>query len=235
MKFNKYPLVILFAVIFSSCADYSKPIPGRDKQGAGLLSGAIMGAGSGMITGGQFAASVGPGAFIGMGFGALWGSLYGLGIDVLEEEDLYILSQVARNEDEVAAQYILLEHFELKSELHPGRDIFPADVFFKKDEVSLSRSGNAVAQVFSKMLAKRNPASRIEIIIYQVSKDENSTYAKYLGRKRGVAVGNALVKAGIEPRRLVFKSITLDNPLVFDQYDRAERYYQAVEFALVDM
>lgn len=236
MKFYLCNVMFFLSCMFLiSCADYSRPVPGRDKQGAGLLSGAIMGAGSGMITGGQFAASVGPGAFIGMGFGALWGSLYGLGLDVLEEEDLYILSQVAKTDDEVTAQYVLLEHFELKAELHPGRDIFPADVFFNNDETELSRSGNAVAQLFSGMLAKRNPASRIEIIAYQVSKDKTSSYAQYLGKKRTLAIGNALVRAGIEPRRLVFKSIILDNPIVHDRYDKAERYFQAVEFALLDM
>ena len=228
---------VLFAIVvlnLIACADYSKPIPGRDKQGAGLISGAIMGAGSGMLTTGHLLASSGPGAFIGMGFGALWGSVYGLGLDVLEEEDFLILDQIAETDLEVAAQYEILEHFELKNDLHPGRDIFPADVFFKNGDTKISNTGDAVAQLFSTILSKRSPSSRIEIIVYQVSKDKASSYASYLGKKRSLEIGNSLVRAGIEPRRIVFKSITIDQPLVLDPFDAPERYYQAVEFALMD-
>ena len=43
------------------------------------------------------------------------------------------------------------------------------------------------------------------------------------------------MKVGIDPRRLVMKSIILDQPVVLDPYDSSQRYYQAVEFALMDI
>ncbi len=202
-------IAISIAVFLPGCADYSKPIPGKDKQGAGLVSGAMMGAGSGIITGAQFGAATGPGAFIGMGFGALWGSLQRLGLDLLEDEDFRILMEVAKTDDEVLAQYTLLEHFEIKSELHPGRDIFPADVFFDNGDVKISRNGAAVARLITKILSQRSPSSRFEIVNYIVSSDKKSTYAKFLGKKRNNSLGFTLVQAGIEPRRLVFKTIVV--------------------------
>jgi len=233
-KMKRILSAIIITLLLPGCADYSKPIPGRDKQGAGLVSGALMGAGSGIITGAQFGASVGPGAFIGMGFGALWGSLQGLGLDLLEDEDFRILLEVAKTDDEVLAQYTLLEHIEIKSELHPGRDIFPADIFFENGDVKLSRNGAAVARLVTGILSRRSPSSRLEITSYIVSRDKKSTYAKFLGKKRNNAIGITLVGAGIEPRRLVFKTVVVDNPIVIDKYDSRNRYAQALEFALMD-
>jgi hypothetical protein len=230
MRF-KFFVVLLILV---SCADYSKPIPGRDKMGAGLLSGAAFGAGSGAITGAQFTASTGPGIWIGMGFGAVWGGLQGLGLDILEEEDLRIIYQVINTSDEVWAQYAILEHYDLKNDLHPGRDIFPADLFFAGSGTKLTEKGEAIAKVFVESLVCTRPSSRIEITVYNVSKDIKSSYSSFLGRKRADSLARILVDSGIEPRRLVTRSIILDNPLVIDPFDSPDRYYQALEFALLD-
>ena len=230
-----FKILPIILVLLSSCADYSRPIPGRDKQGAGLISGALLGAGSGALTGAKYSSTMGPGMWMGAGVGAMWGALQGLGLDLLEEEDLKILQEVALTQDEVWAQYALLEHYETKRDLYPGRDIFPADVLFEGSSVNLNSKGEAIVQGMVQALSEKYPSSRVEITVYQVSKDKNSAFASFLGRRRGNAIARALVKIGFEPRRMVMKSLLLDQPLVIDPYDSPDRYLQAVEFALLDI
>lgn len=226
--------LLVFVILVCSCAS-PRPEPGPDKQGYGLISGAAMGAASGAITGAQFAASAGPGAWIGAGFGAIWGSLHGLGLDILEEEDMRLFQELAQREDDIWAQYAFLEHVELKRELFPNRDIFPADNFFSGDNVNLTEEGKILARYLAKYVFSRDSFSRIQISSYVQTKDLQSPFTKHLTKKRAQALALVFSQQGVEPRRIVLQTVALGSPLVDDRYDSFNRYSQAIEFSLLDL
>ncbi len=234
IRFITPGLLIPFALFFSACSGSTKPIAGPDKQGLGLITGGLLGAGSGMITGAQLSAPSGPGVVIGALFGAVWGSLHGLGIDLIEEEELRLLEEVDRLHEDIWVQNVLLMHYEKKNEIHPDRDIFPADEFFIGDRVQVSRSGKLLARAIARKYMMANPSSRVLITSYQASHGEDSFYSSYLGKRRAQAIAREFVSAGLEPRRFVLKSVRLGSPLVDDPYDIPARYTQAVEFSLLD-
>jgi hypothetical protein len=220
-------------LLLASCV--AGPQAGPDKQGYGLVSGALIGGASGVITGAQLGVATGPGAFIGAGLGGLWGSLKGLGLDILEEEDLRLLETLSENEDDVWAQYAFLEHLERKNDLFPSRDIFPADSFFKGDTVDLSQEGEILTKYLARKVFCQNSHSRIQITTYIQTKDSASPFTKHITKKRSEALALALSLNGIEPRRVVIQTVSISSPLVDDKYDSYHRYSQAVEFALVDI
>ncbi len=227
-------LISIACILFSSCADQG-PIKGPDKQGYGLVSGALVGAASGAITGAQFTAVSGPGAWIGAGFGAIWGSLQGLGLDILEEEDLKLFEILAEREDDVWAQYAFLGHLELKKELYPNRDIFPADNFFNSDSAHLSAEGIILAKYMAQNVFNRSTFSRIQVTTYIQTKDSNSAFTRHITKKRAQALALAFAQCGIEPRRVVIQTVAIGAPLVDDRYDSFHRYSQAIEFSLLDI
>lgn len=230
-----YTFLLLSSFFLSSCSSSTKPVPGPDKQGLGLLAGGLLGAGSGMITGAQLAAPSGPGAVIGAAFGAVWGSLHGLGIDLLEEEELRLLQEVDRLHQEIWVQNVLISYYDKKKEIHPDRDIFPADEFFIGDSVNVSYEGRILARAIAqRYLTIGNPASRLMITSYQTSRTKGSTYHTYLGKRRVQSIAREFVLAGLEPRRFMLKSVQLGEPLVDDPYDYSLRYSQAVEFSVLD-
>ncbi len=223
------------SLLLCSCgATDNSPIPGRDKQGQSMLTGAALGATSGAITGAQFASSTGPGAFIGAGFGAIWGTIQGLGIDALEEEDLRLMDQLYERQDDVWAEYAFLSHLERKKELFPNRDIFPSADFFRADDVILSEEGKILTKFLAKKYSNQSSFSRITITSYVQSKDIESQYAKFLNKRRAEAIALQFSRSGFEPRRIHLETIILGSPLVDDPYDYADAYSQALEFALVD-
>jgi hypothetical protein len=119
-----FTLCFSCVVLLSSCSQSTKPVPGPDKQGIGLLTGGLLGAGSGMITGAQLSSPTGPGMVIGAAFGAVWGSLHGIGIDLIEEEELRLLAKVDRLHEDIWVQNMLLSHYEKQKEIHPGEIFF---------------------------------------------------------------------------------------------------------------
>ena len=120
--------------VFAGCAG---PTPGPDKARLGVASGAVLGAGSGAVVGAQVSSITGPGVAIGAGLGAVAGGIRGFIQDQLED-DLLALSAEARGERERAwVQELLTDHYARRMELHPTRDIYPADWFFRGDERTL--------------------------------------------------------------------------------------------------
>lgn len=228
------PLLVISLLTVSSCTSTSEPIPGPDKQGSGLLTGALLGAGSGMITGAQLGAATGPGALIGAAFGAAWGSVSGFGIDLIEEEEIRLIKDIDRLHEEVWAQHSLVSHYERKKDLYPGRDIFPSDEFFNGDGVTLSHGGALIIKALAKRYASLSASSRVQITSYQTVHDTESGFANYLGSRRTQALALEFSSSGLNPRRLVLRSVRLSSPLVIDPYDAPERYSQAVEFSLID-
>ena len=72
-----------------ACSPFTTdPVPGPDKQSIGTFGGAATGAGAGAVIGAQLTAATGPGAWVGAGFGALFGMFSGLGLDLLEEDQI---------------------------------------------------------------------------------------------------------------------------------------------------
>lgn len=229
---------LLFAAILSggaSCSPAAQaPLPGPDKQGAGTVYGAMAGAGAGAVYGAQVSAGAGPGAAVGAGFGALYGMATGIGIDALEEDQLRRESELVEAREQSWVQSILAEHYERRLELHPNRDIFPADLFFVGDEVRLRPDARVLVHEIARLQKKRMPWSRLIIASYVTASDEASDYAKFLNRERSGEIATEFVRAGIEPRRIQTRSVTVPEPVLIDPQDSPQRYRQAIEIIPLD-
>ncbi|HMO18374.1 MAG TPA: hypothetical protein PKA63_08665 [Oligoflexia bacterium] len=101
MRFVKITsIILLFSLIITgplACSGVSRTKgaqAGPDKSAIGVLLGAGWGAGAGAILGNQFGAS-GPGIAIGAGIGAVNGLLVGMGLDVLEGNQLQTERDIA--------------------------------------------------------------------------------------------------------------------------------------------
>lgn len=230
-RISIFTTVVFFICVIFGCAG---PTPGPDKQGAGTLRGAALGAGAGAVYGAQVAAGTGPAALVGAGFGAVAGGISGFAQDQVEE-NLLFLAEETRAEREVSfAHEVLADHFKRRMELHPTRDIFPADVFFYGDEVALKRSAKPVLRELARLNKDRLAWSRFAITAYIRSNDGDTSYSTFLANERAKAVSNWLVKSGIEPRRIVARAVTVKGPLVIDPHDDPLRYNQAIEFSPLD-
>ncbi len=224
--------LLVSPLLFTSCA--SKPVPGPDKQGAGTLSGAAMGAGSGAVIGAQLTAGTGPGAAVGAGMGAIFGALHGIATDLLEDEEILQMEEVERLKVQAWVQETLAEHYDRRLAVFPGREIFPADVFFEADNSLMSSRARVLAREIGKRAKGEMPWSRILITSYSTSSDPESTYAKRINEQRVQELALQFVKAGMEPRRISTRTVTLSSPLVLDPNDSPGRYRQAIEFLPLD-
>lgn len=229
------PLVVIFiCLLFSACTPFSsEPLPGPDKQASGTLLGAAVGAGAGAVTGAQVAAATGPGAWIGAGFGAVYGMLKGIGLDIIEEEQLAQEAELELLKERAWAQAVLSEHYARKTQMHPDRDIFPADWFFESDKCELKYEAYALVDEIAKLQEVRKPWSRIVVAVYNKA-PKSSEYSEHLATKRAKAVAVQMVRGGIEPRRLLAKGISISQPVLIDPEDRDDRYNQAVEIIALD-
>lgn len=210
------------------------PTPGPDKQFEGTLRGAASGAGAGAVTGLHIGAGTGPGALVGAGLGAVAGGISGYGRDRVEDEMLAISARTRAARQVGYAHEVLGEHFKRRMELHPTRDIFPADIFFYGDEYRLRSDAKGLVREIVRLNKNRLPWSRLAVTAYVRSTDPKSPYAKDLARKRAKAIGNMMVRSGIEPRRVIAQAVVIDEPLVIDPHDDPERYNQAVELIPLD-
>ncbi|MCB0358465.1 MAG: hypothetical protein KDD44_02485 [Bdellovibrionales bacterium] len=210
------------------------PVPGPDKQAAGTIYGASLGAGAGAVTGAQLGSNLGPGAWIGAGLGGAYGMMSGLGVDLLEEDQLRREEEAARAEELLWVQHILAEHYERRLELHPNRDIYPADLFFRADEVTLTESSALLAREIARLTKRRMPWSRIVVAAYVTARDRDSDYASYLTQRRAEELAREFVRAGLEARRIAAQSVVLSEPILVDPYDRPDRYRQAIEIIALD-
>lgn len=210
------------------------PKPGPDKQSAGTFLGAATGAGAGAVAAAQVSSSAGAGVFVGMGFGAIYGMLTGLGIDALEEDQLRREDERRRIEEVAWAQEVLAEHYQRRMELHPSRDIFPADLFFMGDNTKIRPDAHLLLREIAKLTKNRMPWSRIVVASYATTKGPDETYAKYLTETRAEALAQELVRGGIEPRRVQAQGIPMSEPLLVDPDDSPGRYRQAIEIIAVD-
>lgn len=209
-------------------------LPGPDKQFAGTLEGAALGAGSGAITGFHVSAATGPGAAIGAGFGAVAGGIQGLMADREEAAMLAVAAQSRGERERARVHEILNEHYSRRLELHPTRDIYPADLFFDGDEVKLRPGAESLLSEIARLNKRRLPWSRLAIASYSKVGSGDSEYARHLNERRSRAVGDSLVRAGIEPRRVVTRAVVIDEPILLDPHDKPTRYNQAIEIIPLD-
>jgi outer membrane protein OmpA-like peptidoglycan-associated protein len=119
-------------------------------------------------------------------------------------------------------------------ELHPTRDIFPADIFFRGDSTKVCPSGVQIIKEIAKLNEFRLPYSRLIVAVYVKATDAESPYAQHLTDQRSRAIVDQLVRAGVEPRRLQTRAVIVDAPILIDPLDDPTRYNQAVEIIPVD-
>lgn len=222
--------------LFAGCVPFTSegPLPGPDKRASGMLGGAGLGAGAGAVTAFQVGTSTGAGAWVGAGLGAVYGGLVGAGLDQLELDQHLRIKEAERLRELLWVQETLAAHYERRIDLHPNREIFPADLFFIQDSAELKPGGEALAEGVASLIKNRLPWSRLEIRAYVTAKDTDSEFADFLTRSRAEKLAGAFVRAGIEPRRLVAVPVILPEPILVDPYDQPDRYYQALELVYVD-
>lgn len=207
---------------------------GPDKQFEGGLQGAASGAGAGAVTGFQVGAGTGPGAAIGAGIGAIAGGIQGYAQDQTEDRLLDLSAEARREQERAYAQEVLIEHHKRRIELHPTRDIFPADLFFYGDEVRLRPGARAVLAEIARINKERLPWSTLVVAAYVKAADPDSAYAQHLAQRRARTLCDYLTRAGLEPRRLQTRAVVINQPLLIDPHDRADRYNQAIEIIPLD-
>jgi hypothetical protein len=223
---------VLFLFFITSCTSTNKE--GPDKQFEGEIGGAAIGAGAGAITGFHVGAGAGPGAAVGAGFGAVAGGIQGFLRDQTEENLIALANETQAQRKRAIAQEILSDHYKKRMEIHPSRDIYPADLFFEGDEVKLRECSKAIVHELALMNQPRMPWSRIEIAVYVKAADKDSNYAAYISKKRAIEIGDEMVNAGIEPRRIETKAVIVQAPVVVDPDDAPGRYNQAIELVTLD-
>lgn len=239
MSFNSFDIsarlfqgfVLGFAL--TACASHP-PLPGPDQQFIGTVQGAATGAGAGAITGAQVAAGTGPGALVGAGVGAVAGAIHGAMDDRAELNWLALDEATERERERLYAQRVLREQYERRVELHPTRELYPADLFFSNDAAKLSYSGQLIVSELAALNRARSPWSRLVVAVYIKSRDPESEFAKHLADRRARAIVNAFVQAGLEPRRLRARAVVVREAVLIDANDSADRYSQAVELIPID-
>ncbi|MBL7661702.1 OmpA family protein [bacterium] len=231
MKFSI--LVCIFLVCCVGCNP--RPVPGPDKQGAGTLYGAMVGAGSGAVIGAQVGATTTSSVLVGGSFGAALGAMHGAAQDLNEDEQLRFDAEASQTKEVLYAQQVLSQQLERRMRLHPNRDIYPADVFFDAGDVKLKCGADSLVKEITSLSRGRFPWSRLVVASYVTSANPKSDYAKYLAKKRGEAIATQIIRSGIDPKRVAVQPITMKDPLVFDPEDNDPmRYYEAVEIVLPD-
>ena len=211
-----------------------QPVPGPDKVFAEQALGALEGAGAGALTGAQLTAGAGPGAAVGAGFGALFGAIHGFAEDEAEEMELRTAEEVRRQRGRTVAQDTLTEQYKRRLELHPAREIYPADIFFQGDSSKMCPSGVELVRELVRLNKRRLPYSRLVVATYAKASSPESGFAQYLTERRAREFVNQLVRAGMQPRRLETRAVIVDAPILIDPLDNPTRYNQAIEIIPVD-
>lgn len=233
-------LIVVSMALFAgfgcfACSPFTtKPVPGPDKQAVGTWAGAAAGAGAGAVTGAQLTSAAGPGAWVGAGFGAVFGLFSGLGVDLLEEDQINRQMQQDELRELSWVHEVLAEHYARRLELHPNRDIYPADWFFDSDSIEVKEDSKRLVQEIAKITRNRMPWSRIVIAVYNTSEDPNAAYSQHLTKRRAEELAVMFVGVGMEPRRILTQAVTISEPILIDPDDTHGRYRQAVEIIALD-
>lgn len=232
-------LLAIIALLVGACSP--KVVHPRteksDMQELEGLRGALTGGISGAITGAQLSGATGPGALIGASLGAVSGSIRGAGLDTIERSLLMNRELLSELKGTTIAQDFLKDHFRKRIELHPGYDLYPADVFFEPASGKLSPLGLAIATEIAKINEHRKDWSRLGVISYVVGhkkQNENTVFSYDLTNKRALAIANQFIRSGIEGRRVLAIGKVVEKPVLVDPIDTPTRYAQAIEIRLLD-
>lgn len=216
-------------------------VKGPDKQFSGGLQGAVTGAGAGAITGFQLGVGTGPGAFVGAGLGAVAGGLHGAARDGEEENTLKLSAMTQEERQRAIVHETLQDHLARRMELHPSRDIYPADLFFQGDDTKLCSQGLPMVKELARLSKHRMPWSRIAVTAYvrgenieEKGGSKEESYSMRLAELRAREIADHLVRAGLQPRRVEARAVVVDAPLVKDPLDHPDRYSQAIELVYLD-
>lgn len=222
--------VLCASVLCLSCVSLAgKPVPGPDKQAAGTVYGAMTGAVTGAIAGFNYASVSGPGAWVGAGLGGAFGMLSGMGQDMLEEEQIRRQEELAELEEASWVQKVLGEHYKTRLKLHPARDIYPADLFFKDDDEKITQEAISLVRGMALLVKDTKPWSKLVVASYVTAKENSPVYAAYLAKSRAEQIASNLVRFGINPRRLGIRPVTVKDPILVDSTDDETKYAQAIE------
>jgi outer membrane protein OmpA-like peptidoglycan-associated protein len=222
---------IIALVLLTSC---SKPVPGPDKTATGAVLAGGLGAGIGAILGNQFAAS-GPGIVLGASFAAASGIMTGIGLDVLEGNQLSTNREIESLNllhTQNSRRLQMLEQEAQYRSRYTGISPF-LEVFFDRKRASLKlASVEQINHIAGDLRNKR--LGSYKIILRGFSTDfESETENKSLINARLKSVQNILQSNGI-PKN----SITLDekspsdrkeNTLVSDSSLGGDRLNNRVE------
>jgi outer membrane protein OmpA-like peptidoglycan-associated protein len=171
---------------------------------------------------------------VGAGLGAVAGGIQGAIQDSFDEQLLRLSAEARAERERVFAQEILEDQFKRRLQLHPTRDIYPADLFFRGDETSLRPTARALVRELARLNKDRASWSRLVVASYVKSSSPDSEFAQRLADRRSREIVDELVRSGIEPRRLQTRTVLTNAPLVIDPLDRPERFNQAVELIALD-
>ncbi len=219
------------ALVGSGCAG---PYKGPDKQFAGTAEGALTGAGAGAVTGFQVGAGTGPGALVGAGVGAVAGGIEGAVRDSEEEQLINFAAEKNSERARAFAQEQLVEHYKTRMELHPTRDIFPADIFFDGDSVELRPGARGLVRELALLNKHRVPWSRLVVAAYVKSAGPDNSHAQRVAERRSREIGDCLIANGLEPRRVMTRAVVIKDPLLIDPQSTPGRYSQAIELIPID-
>lgn len=238
-------LVCLAGGMLVGCSN--KPIAGPDRQGAGALQGAASGALTGASIGVQAGAAAGPAGALGAGLGAIAGAIQGASLDAVEDRQIQVSRMLETEEARTRVQQILTRHYGDRARLHPGRDLFAADIFFKGDESRLSDTGKHLIDEIAKLNKERMPWSRLVVASYvkgegrdkrseeaEGGRPSRDSWSLKLAERRAEQIVNRLIKGGLEPRRLLARGVIVDAPVLIEPESLPGRYNQALEFIMVD-
>ncbi len=228
MKLKVFIFLSLFLV---SC---SKPVPGPDKTAAGAVLAGGLGAGIGAIIGNQLGYS-GPAIVLGASFAAVSGILTGIGLDVLEGNQLQTNREIeslkmlhAQNE-----RRLLMLEGQSRARLKYIPKTSFLEVFFDKKRASLRLASVEQIAHIAESLRSRRPGS-YKIILKGYSTDFSSRSENLeLITARMKSVQNILQSNGVSKEVIHMDEVDLEerreNMLVSEKSETPDRLNNRVE------
>lgn len=228
---NKLFLSLLVLPLMFAC---SKPVPGPDKTASGAVLAGGLGAGIGAIIGNQLGYS-GPGIVIGASFAAVSGILTGIGLDVLEgnqlqtNREIYALKMLhSQNETRLA---MLESHSKNRARYAPNVSFL--EVFFDLKKASLRlASVQQIAHAAEILRDKRFGSYKVLLKGYSTDFPSDKENQELI-RARIKSVKNILQSNGISNDVIQIEELSIEdrpeNKLVSEQFDSPNRLNNRVE------
>jgi outer membrane protein OmpA-like peptidoglycan-associated protein len=222
---------VITLLLLASC---SKPVPGPDKTATGAVLAGGLGAGIGAIIGNQLGHS-GPGIVLGVSFAAVSGILTGIGMDVLEGNQLQTNREIdslkmLHSQNEKRLLYLEAQN---RGRLHASPKISFLEVFFDEQRASLRlASVEQIAHIAEYLRTKRPGSYKITLKGFSTdfsSRSENQD----LITARMKSVKNILRSNGVPKEVIHLEEVDLEkrkeDQLISEKKDIPERLNNRVE------